>query len=450
MVKLNDKIQLNIIDVNYEGLGVAKYEDKVVFVEGAITNELVLAKVDYIHKNYIRTHAVSIIEKSNDRCEKHCASYPRCGGCQTMHIKYKEGLEYKKKAFKDTLKRIGHIDFDVKNIIGMKNPNGYRNKIQMPFGKDKKTNEIILGYYAKGTHNVIPFKECYLQSDNVSNLIQYVYNLLKINKVSVYDEITKKGCLRHLLIRENYKKELMLVFITHENRINNIDVIVKEILKVNSSVISIIQNINDKGTNVILGDKSKVLYGKDEIEDKIGEVLYKISHKSFFQVNREQAFNLYNKVLDYIGDGNSKVIDAYCGVGSISLMLATKCDYVFGIEVVKEAIDDAISNAKLNNLNNTKFIVGKVEEEIFSILENEVIDAVVIDPPRKGIDSKVIEALNNSNINRIVYVSCNPATLARDLELLGEKYNIDDITLVDMFCYTNGLESVVKLTKKLI
>ena len=448
MVKLNDKLQLNIIDVNYEGLGVAKHEDKIVFVEGAITSEVVIAKVDYIHKNYIRAHVDSIIEKSVDRCDKMCSSYPRCGGCQIMHIKYQEGLKYKKKAFMDTLRRIGHIEYDVKNIIGMNNPNGYRNKIQMPLALSKKNNELILGYYAKGTHNIIPFKECYLQSDNVSNLLEYVYNLLKINNVSAYDENTKKGCLRHILVRENYKNELMLVFITHENRINNLYEIINSIVKVNPKVISIIQNINDKGTNVILGDRSKVLYGKDEIEDKIGDILYKISHKSFFQVNRTQALNLYNKVLDYIGDGNSKVIDAYCGVGSISLMLATKCDFVYGIEVVKEAIDDAISNAKLNNLNNTKFIVGYVEEEIFSILENEKIDAVVIDPPRKGIDPKVIEALNKSGIERIVYVSCNPATLARDLELLSECYNIDDITLVDMFCYTNGLESVVKLNRK--
>ena len=448
MVKLNDKIQLNIIDVNYEGLGVAKYEEKVVFVEGAITNEVVSAKVDYIHKNYIRAHVDTIIEKSDDRCEKHCASYPNCGGCQIMHIKYQDGLEYKKRAFMETLRRIGHIEYDVKNIIGMTNPNGYRNKIQMPFGINKKTNEMILGYYAKGTHNVIPFKECYLQSDNISNLVQHVYNLLKINDISVYNEKTKKGCLRHLLIRENYKQELMLVFITNEENIKNIEEIIKSILKDNSKVVSIIQNINDKGTNVILGDKSKVLYGRDEIEDKIGEITYKISHKSFFQVNRQQAFNLYNKVLEYIGDGNSKVIDAYCGVGSISLMLATKCDFVFGIEVVKEAIDDAILNARLNNLNNTKFIVGKVEEEIFSILENEKIDAVVIDPPRKGIDIKVIDALNKSGIDSVVYVSCNPATLARDLELLSPCYNIDDITLVDMFCYTNGLESVVKLIRK--
>ena len=447
MVKLNDKLQLNIIDVNYEGLGVAKHEEKIVFVEGAITGEEVIAKVDYIHKNYIKAHVQKILQISDDRNHKMCSSYPQCGGCQIMHIKYKEGLEYKRKAFIETLKRIGRIDYNVDKIIGMDNPNGYRNKIQMPLGMNK-AGEMILGYYSKGTHNVIPFKECYLQSDNVSNLLVYVYNLLKNNNISVYNELSKKGCLRHILVRENYKQELMLVLIINENKINNLESIIQNIIKVNPNVISIIQNINDKGTNVILGDKSKVLYGKDEIIDKIGDVIYKISHKSFFQVNRIQVEKLYNTVLDYIGNKNKKVIDAYCGVGSISLMLATKCAYVYGIEVVKEAIEDAIKNAKLNGLDNTKFIVGKVEEEIFSILENEAIDAVVIDPPRKGIDERVVKALNASGIEKIVYVSCNPATLARDLNLFSEKYQIEDITLVDMFCFTNGLESVVLLSRK--
>lgn len=447
MVKLNDLLELDIIDVNYEGYGIARYDNSIIFVSGAISGERVKAKVDYITKNYIKAHVIEIIKKSCDRLEEHCVSYPKCGGCQLMHIKYEESLKYKMKAFNDTLKRIGHIDYEANKIIFMENPNGYRNKIQMPFSIDKNNN-LIMGYYQLGTHNVIPFRECYLQSDNVSKALVYIYNLLKKYDVKAYNETTKKGCLRHILIRENYKKELMIVFITNEKKINNIDLIVSDILKNIENVVSIVQNINELKNNVILGNQSKVLFGKDEIIDKIGDIYYKISHKSFFQVNRIQAEKLYNKVIEYIGENNNFVIDAYCGVGSISLILSQKCKFVCGIEVVKEAIDDANMNALLNKISNVKFVVGKVEEEIFEILNNHNIDAVVIDPPRKGIDVKVLNALKDSGIETIVYVSCNPATLARDLSLFTENYNIEDITLVDMFCYTNGLESVVKLKKK--
>jgi len=443
-LRIKDEVELNIEDVNYEGLGVARYNDKVVFVARAIKGEKVLARIDYVNKNFYKAHAVKIIEGCSDREEKLCKNYPKCGGCQILHIKYDAGLAYKLIATNNTIRKISLIDYEIKEIIGNDKPYPYRNKVQIPVREIN--GKLVMGYYQEQTHNIIPFDECLLQSDNITNLVNYVKLLCVQAGVTGYNELNKRGCLRHILIRENNKNELMLVFITNE-KMNKLDDIITNIINKFPNVISIIQNFNSKDSNVILGDKSKVLYGKDEIIDEVLGLKYKISHKSFFQVNRCQTEKLYSKVLEYVGC-NKNVIDAYCGVGSISLQLTKNNKYVYGIEVVEDAVNNAIDNMKLNNINNAEFMCAKVEDKILDLLEEHDIDCVVIDPPRKGIDEKVVEALIKAKIKKLVYVSCNPSSLARDLSRLKEVYEVKDFVLVDMFAFTNGVESVVKLEIK--
>ncbi len=441
----NDITTLDIIDVNYEGLGVARYNEKVFFVPFAIKNEKVKVKVDYVNKDYYKGHILEILEKSDERVENKCALYPKCGGCQLLHIDYKASLEYKKKSVNDTIKKIGKMEYVINDIIGMDMPYAYRNKVQIPVCD---MNGILeCGYYMEESHKIIPFKSCLLQSEQISDLVIFLRDECNKYKITGYNEQTKKGCIRHFLIRENYKNELMLVLITNEKKINNIDYLIKDINNNFKNVISIVQNINNKNTNVILGEESKELFGKDEIIDKIGDIYYKISHKSFFQVNRIQATKLYEKVALYVGC-NKNVIDAYCGVGSISLALAKDNKKVYGIEVIDKAINDANNNANYNNINNTEFILGKVEDKIEELIKRDQMDCIVVDPPRKGLERSVCECFIKSNIKKIVYVSCNPATLARDLSILKEKYVIVNSCLVDMFPHTNHVETVVALSLK--
>ena len=306
----------------------------------------------------------------------------------------------------------------------------------------------MFGYYKKKSHEVVPIEKCYLQPDEMTEVIKFIKNLCNEYNVSIYNEITGKGILRHVLVRKNYKDELMVVLITNGSNMFHIDEIVEKVVNRYPNVKSIYQNINMKKNNIILGEHSKLLYGQKTLEEKLCDLYFDVSYQSFFQVNREQTEKLYNIVLEY-AEANSKtsIIDAYCGVGTISLMLAKKAKFVYGIEVVKEAIINANANAKKNKITNTKFIVGKVEDKINDYVSDEV-NTIVVDPPRKGLDQNVINTILNSNIKRVVYVSCNPTSLARDLKLLKEKFDIKKCSVVDMFCQTVGIETIVCLEKK--
>lgn len=449
---LNGQIlELDIIDQNYDGLGVGKIDNYAIFVNGAIVGERVKVKLDKVGKSYATSHVLQVIKASKSRVEPKCPYFPKCGGCSLLHMTYSSTLDVKLKAFNDTLRRIGNIDFQAKEILGMESPVAFRNKIQMPVSKINKNgkDKLVVGYYEKETHNVIPIDKCFSQSDQVTDIIKYVKNICDDFKVTSYNEQTKKGALRHIFVRENYKNEIMLVLITNEYKIPNEKEIVNKVVTKFPNVISVIKNINKMGNNVILGNDSVCLYGKDEIEDEILGIKYHISHMSFFQVNRCQTNKLYGKVLEFLGDNTEKlnVIDGYCGVGSISLALAKKVNHVYGIEVVKEAIDDAINNAKLNDINNCDFYVDKVEDKIKDLIDKDI-DCVVIDPPRKGVEEVVLKSIMETKIKKVIYVSCNPATLARDLGILKEQYNIKNICLVDMFCYSSGVESVSLLELK--
>lgn len=447
MVNINQMVQLNIISQNYECLGVAKIDDLVVFVEGAIKGETVLAKITKITNKYSIAKLVEVLKPSADRVKPKCAYFGSCGGCKMLHMKYDATLALKLDAFNETLKRIGNIDYEVKEIYGMDNPFAYRNKIQMP--ASMSNNKLYFGYYKNDSHQVVPIEECLIQSDNVTDVINFIKNLCREFKISSYNEETKSGIVRHILVRENYLGQLMIALVVNNAHIPYEKEIVNKITNRYKNVISIIKNINQIHNNVILGKQYEVLFGKDEIVDQILGINFKISHQSFFQVNRIQTNKLYSIILEYLGNeaSNLKVIDAYCGVGSISLCLAKKVKHVYGIEVVKEAIDNAKENALFNGIDNVDFFCTKVEDKIGDLINNDI-DAVVVDPPRKGLDKNVIDAIINNKIKKVIYVSCNPATLARDLTMFSSNYDIDNIKLVDLFCYSEHIETVVCLERK--
>lgn len=445
-MEINDKIKVEIVDVSHDGLGVAKIDGYTVFVDEALPGEKVLIEITEMGKNFGFAKNLDVIHKSPYRVKPKCLHFGVCGGCELMHLDYKQQLQYKKKMVVETIKRIGHIqEVTVDKLVGMDNPYHYRNKVQMPFGYNKKA---ICGYYKKKSHEVISIEKCYLQPDEITEMIKFIRNICNELSVSIYNENTGKGVLRHVLVRKNHKDEYMVVLITNTKNLYNSDVIVEKLINRYSNIKSIYQNINLKKNNVILGEQSKLLYGCKQLEEELCGLKFNVSYQSFFQVNREQTEKLYNIVLDYADvSGNNSIIDGYCGVGTISLLLAKKAKFVYGIEVVKEAIINAKENAKKNNINNVEFIVSKVEDVIEDYV-NKGVSTIVLDPPRKGLDKKVVDAIVNSDINRIVYVSCNVSTLARDIDLLKEKYEIKKLAVVDMFCQTTGVETVCLLEHK--
>lgn len=445
-MELNDKIKVEIEDLSYDGLGVAKIDGYILFVDECLIGEKVLVEVTDLGKNYGFAKKIEVLKPSPYRIKPKCPHFGVCGSCELMHLDYKQQLLFKKKIVESTIKKVGQIEnVNIEQIIGMDDPYNYRNKIQMPFAYNKKA---MFGYYKKKSHEVVPIEKCYLQSDDMTEVVKFIKNLCNELKVSIYNENSGKGLLRHVLVRKNYKNELMIVLITNGFDFYNSDIIVSKIVDRYSNVKSIYQNINLKKNNVILGEQSKLLYGQKTLEEELCGLYFDVSYQSFFQVNSFQTEKLYKVVLDYseVNDKTS-IIDAYCGVGTISLMLAKKAKYVYGIEVVKEAIINAKNNAKKNSINNVDFRVAKVEEVIDEYV-SKAVNTIVVDPPRKGLDINVVNALLNSNIKRIVYVSCNPTSLARDLKLLKEKFTLEKCSLVDMFCQTTGIETVALLTKK--
>lgn len=445
-MEVKDKLKVEIVDLSYDGLGVAKVDGYIIFVDECLVGEKVLIEITDLGKNYGFAKKIDVLKPSPYREKPKCPHFGICGSCELMHLDYKQQLMFKKKVVVETIKKVGHIDeLEIDKIVGMDNPYNYRNKIQMPFAYNKKA---IFGYYKKKSHEVVSIEKCYLQPDEMTEIVKFIKNLCNEYNVSIYNEITGKGILRHVLVRKNYKDEFMVVLITNGSTMFHIEDIVQKVVSRYPNVKSIYQNINMKKNNVILGEHSKLLFGQKTLEEKLCDLYFDVSYQSFFQVNREQTEKLYNLVLEY-ADANPKtsIIDAYCGVGTISLMLAKKAKFVYGIEVVKEAIINANANAKKNQILNTKFIVGKVEDKINDYVSDEV-NTIVVDPPRKGLDQNVVKTLLNSNIKRIVYVSCNPTSLARDLNLLKEKFEIKKCSIVDMFCQTVGVETVVLLSHK--
>lgn len=451
IIEKNMEYIVKIESYGHEGEGIGKVNNYTIFIKGAIKGETVRVKLIKANKSYGIGKLMEVIVPSEGRTQPICSIYKRCGGCNLQHMSYEEQLNFKTERVRDVMERVGKLENpNVHPTIGMYEPYSYRNKVQLPVGKHE--DKIVVGFYAPRSHDIINMEHCYIQSKLGDKVIELVKDWMKEYNIKPYDEKTHTGTIRHIMLREGYTtKEVMVVIVTNGSKMPHSQALVEKLKENILYLRSVIQNINTDKTNVILGLNSKTLWGQDTISDYIGEFKFNISPLSFFQVNPTQTQVLYNKALEYAGlTGNEVVFDAYCGTGTISLFLSKKAKMVFGIEIIPQAIDNANENKKENNVENVEFIVGKSEEEIPKLIKSGIKpDVIVVDPPRKGCEESLLHAIAKVEPRTIVYVSCDPATLARDLKILEEKgYKTEQIQPVDMFPQTAHVETVVLLSRK--
>lgn len=470
----NDCVELTIEDIGVSGEGIGKVDGYTLFVKDTVIGDVVRVKIMKAKKNYGYARLMDIIKPSKDRVEPACPIARQCGGCQIQAMNYNAQLKYKQKLVKDNLLRISGLtegaDYEMCEILGMDTPFRYRNKAQYPVGEDKDGN-IVMGFYAGHTHSIIacPDDDCMLGHRDNAFILKAVKEWMKEYRVRAYNENIHKGTVRHVLIRTGYHTDEVMVCLVTKKMLRKeaADGLVKAIQKLKLNVASLVVNINKEDTNVILGKECITLYGRPYIEDYIGDIKFQISPLSFYQVNPKQTEVLYNKALEFAGlKGNESVWDMYCGIGTISLFLAKKAGKVYGVEIVPQAIEDAKNNAKINNIDNAEFFVGKAEEVVPAFYKKQTgvqsdndstdskeydmtrPDVVVVDPPRKGCDKKLLDTIVSMSPDRIVYVSCDSATLARDLKLLVEYgYKVEKVQPVDQFGNTVHVETVCLLSK---
>ncbi|EIF2807874.1 23S rRNA (uracil(1939)-C(5))-methyltransferase RlmD [Clostridium perfringens] len=455
MVEKNKEYIFDIISQGYEGEGIAKIDNKYpIFIEGALKGEKVKVRIVKVNKNFAYGKLMEVLEASEERVNPPCAIYKRCGGCKLQHASYKAQLDFKWDRVKDCVSKIGKLDPSiVKYPLGMENPWRYRNKVQLPIGLIN--GEVKIGFFAPRSHDIIDMESCLIQDeigDKVVKLTREWIEKFNIRPYNVDGEYDEKGIVRHIMIRRGFTtNEVMIVLVTNGENLPHKEEFVDLMVKNIPGIKSVIQNINSKKTNVILGLESKTLWGEDTISDYIGDFRFNISPLSFFQVNPTQTEVLYGKALEYANlTGNEEVFDAYCGTGTITLFLSQKAKKVYGVEIIPQAIDNAWINAKENKVENVEFFVGESEVVIPDLINKGVkADVVVVDPPRKGCDKKLLDAITNIDAKKIVYVSCDPSTLGRDLKVLEENgYKTLEVQPVDMFPNTAHIENVALLIKK--
>ena len=452
-VQKNEYYNVVFEDLTHEGAGVAKVDGFPIFVPNALPDEKAQIKVTRVKKGFAFGRLIDLKEESRFRTDAPCPIYKQCGGCQLQHINYEGQLLYKQKQVKDVLERIGKLDLSritVHPTLGMEDPWNYRNKAQVPVGE--REGGLIAGFYQQRSHEIIDMNECLIQQSENDRVVQAIKEICGKYGIKAYNEERHKGWLRHIMVRYGaVTGEMMVVFITRTNDFPHKAKIVEEITAAFPHVKSIVQNINPKKTNVIFGDETTVIWGEEYIYDTIGEIKFAISARSFYQVNPEQTKVLYDKALEYAElNGEETVIDAYCGIGTISLFLAKQAKKVYGVEIVPEAIEDAKRNAELNGIENAEFEVGEVEVVIPKWYKEGIkADTLVVDPPRKGCDEALLRTILEMKPKRVVYVSCNPGTLARDLRVLEDGgYETLEVQPVDMFPHTSHVECVAVLFKK--
>ncbi|EIF6174176.1 23S rRNA (uracil(1939)-C(5))-methyltransferase RlmD [Clostridium perfringens] len=455
MVEKNKEYIFDIISQGYEGEGIAKIDNKYpIFIEGALKGEKVKVRIVKVNKNFAYGKLMEVLEASEERVNPPCAIYKRCGGCKLQHASYKAQLDFKWDRVKDCVSKIGKLDPSiVKYPLGMEEPWRYRNKVQLPIGLIN--GEVKIGFFAPRSHDIIDMESCLIQDeigDKVVKLTREWIEKFNIRPYNVDGEYDEKGIVRHIMIRRGFTtNEVMVVLVTNGEKLPHKEEFVDLMVKNIPGIKSVIQNINSKKTNVILGLESKTLWGEDTISDYIGDFRFNISPLSFFQVNPIQTEVLYGKALEYANlTGNEEVFDAYCGTGTITLFLSQKAKKVYGVEIIPQAIDNAWINAKENKVENVEFFVGESEVVIPDLINKGVkADVVVVDPPRKGCDKKLLDAITNIDAKKIVYVSCDPSTLGRDLAILEENgYKTLEVQPVDMFPNTAHIENVALLIKK--
>jgi len=472
-MKKNDIFDLEITDMGVDGEGIGHFDGMTFFVKDALIGDVIRARATKLKKNYGYARVEEVLTPSTFRVEPECPHHRRCGGCQIQALSYEKQLEFKQEKVRGNLIRIGgfdaeEIDAKMLPVVGMETPFRYRNKAQFPVGTNKDGN-LITGFYAARTHSIIPVDDCLLGVEENAPILEMVKAWMMKNGVTAYDETTGKGLLRHVLIRFGFTtKEIMVCLIINGRTLPAQEDLISRLEKI-EGMTSISININTKNTNVILGDVTECIWGQAYITDYIHlrdteqdfaltdtAVAYRISPQSFYQVNPVQTEKLYSTALDYAElTGEEYVWDLYCGIGTISLFLAQKAKKVYGVEIVPQAIEDAKNNAKLNGIENAEFFVGKAEEvlpEFYANLkEGDAMltpDVIVVDPPRKGCDNACLDTMLKMQPKRIVYVSCDSATLARDLRILCDGgYDIEKVRAVDQFPHTGHIETVVKLIR---
>ncbi len=449
-VEKNKLYEMKIDALGSNGEGIGRIEGYTMFVEGALPEEKVKILAVKVRKNFGYGKLLEILEPSPERREPVCPVAKQCGGCQLQHLSYDGQLAYKTKEVQDDLERIGGIkNIKVKPALGMDDPWRYRNKAQFPVGKGKEGCSI--GFYAKRSHRIIDTEKCFLQNECNDEILLIIRNFLNEFQISLYDEETHQGLVRHILTRIGKNSgEIMVCIVINGKKLPHSDILVKRLKNIDG-IVSIVLNVNKEKTNVILGSKIISLWGKDTITDSIDGIQFEISPLSFYQVNPIQTEVLYKKALELADlTGEETVLDLYCGIGTISLFFARKAKKVFGVEIVPEAIADARKNAERNNITNVEFRVGAAEEVIPRLYDENGMkaDIVVVDPPRKGCDEKLLQTILKMQPKKIVYVSCNPATLARDLKILADGgYAAREVQPVDQFCHSTHVEVVCLLSK---
>lgn len=444
----NEKYVVDIIDNGFEGEGIAKIDGLTVFVPGSIKGE----KCEILIVKVLASHAygkiVNIIEKSENRKESDCATYKRCGGCSLRHMTYESTLKLKRQVVQNLVNKGLKKKVEVLETIGMENPYNYRNKAQYPVGLNSEGQPEV-GVFAQRTHTIIPIQTCLIQTEISQKIAKTILNFVKEKNIQVYNEENQKGLLRHIVIKVGkYTNQVMCILVVNDSKFNQEQELVKLLCEKYPEIKTIVKNINNKNTNVILGKENINLYGNGYIEDKLGEYIFKISPMSFYQVNPVQAEILYTTAIDQANlDRNDILFDLYCGIGTIGIFASKYVNKVYGIEIVPQAIEDAKENAKINDVKNIEFICGDVEVAFDELINKEKIvpSAIIVDPPRKGLDNKTVENIAKIKPAKLVYISCNPATMVRDLTKVENIYNIKAIQPVDMFPWTNGVESITIL-----
>ena len=452
ILKKDDILELTIEDMGVDGAGIGKYAGVTLFVKDALIGDVVRVKVMKMKKSYGYARLMEILSPSAFRVEPKCSQHKACGGCQIQALDYQKQLAFKESKVKNNLIRIGGFkDIKVEPILGMENPYFYRNKAQFPIGRDKE-GRLRAGFFAARTHSLIPIERCYLGVEINNEILRRILAVMEQFHIEPYDEKTHTGLVRHVLIRYGFTtKEIMVCFVINGKKIPAEQEIVNSLTDI-EGMTSISVNSNEEKTNVILGKRTRTIWGQDYITDYIGDVKYQISPQSFYQVNPVQTKVLYEKALEYAGlTGEETVWDLYCGIGTISLFLAKKAKKVYGVEIVPQAIEDAKRNAQINGITNAEFFVGKAEEVFPQYVKTQKeaasAEVIVVDPPRKGCEESLLATMVSMRPKRIVYVSCDSATLARDLKYLCENgYDLKSVQPVDQFCHTTHVETVCLLS----
>ena len=451
-MKKNDIVKIKITSATAEGSGVGKTEDNiVVFVPMTAIGDEIEARILKVKKTYAFGKIEKIITPSSARISPDCPNFSKCGGCVWRHISYDEELKIKSQKVRDAVERIGGISTEFRPIIGSERVNRYRNKAQLPIGRDREGG-AVLGFYAFHSHRIIDCDDCALQPEIFKTVMDVTRDFIERTNTDIYDESTGKGRLRHLYIRlGEVTNELMVCYVVNGNGLKQEDMLVKMLRESLPNLKTVVFNSNREKTNVILGNKNRVAYGKGYITDVLCRLKFKISPFSFWQVNRAQAEKLYSKAKEYAKlSGDEVLLDLYCGTGTIGLTMAQDCKQLVGVEIVEDAVNDAKANAEANEINNARFICADAPTAAEQLRkEGTAPDVVILDPPRKGCGEELVKTIRKMNPKRVVYVSCDPATLARDLKYFSENgYITHEVTPCDMFPRTAHCETVVLLTGK--